>query len=278
MSKNKPSSMATMWGSFKAKLGLGKKKRTVEWVNRGDIVGLASNIEILKSSIPSVEPVSTACLKELGLLANASNFNEVVQALIDLRDSLIKPIEINISPENKITNKIMKSALLVANDKVKEYAKNNEVIRSQDIAHLAKLRVDPRFKLPENQAQLNTVVNNRRNNTGNNNRIPRVEEIENNNPFLIENKNANNNNNNFGNLTMVRYDGPTQVKPNNDNTNYSGLGGGAKVRRKKATTGMKKKKVTTTAMKKKKATTTAMKKKKATATKKKATKKKATKK
>ena len=58
------------------------------------------------------------------------------------------------------------------------------------------------------------------------------------------------------------------------------LDGGAKVRRKKATTGMKKKKATTTAMKKKKATTTAMKKKKATGTKKKATgtKKKATKK
>ena len=284
MSNNNAKSKAGIFSRTAASMGLKSKKTRVEVVERGNVKGLYGIIDGWKAKIPKKRPVNEACNREISALANAKNLEELTKALIAFQESLGNPIEVTVSPNNETTNKIMTSAFLIAKDKIKEYAKNNNVMKNEDIAKLS--RMQRTMTLPTN-------VNNFRNNRAIKNG-PQVEELNNNanknftvfNTSVIPEQNeplaigwgamgnASNNNNNESNN-----------KSNKSNKINTSLGGGAKVRRKKATTAMKKKKVTTTAMKKKKATTgmkkkkaTGMKKKKATGTKKKATgtKKKAT--
>ena len=318
MSENKRSK-AGIISRTAASFGLKKKKTGFEVVERGNTTGLYAMIDNMKKLIPNLNPIQSACNNEINNLTTAENMQELTKALEDFKKSLGAVIEVTVSPDNETTNEIMKSAFLIAKDKVRAYAKNNNVLKNTDLASLtkmqrnmtlrenltanAKAKAKAKAKANANAKAKANANAKKKSLTGfNTSGIPKEKESEQ--LALGWGVMENDNINNALNSTMT----PEQIKEFHNmhkNTVAEGMnlrnkkpvpnkttaGGGAKVRRKKATTGMKKKKVTTgmkkkkvttgmkkkkvtTGMKKKKATTTAMKKKKATGTKKKATKKK----
>ena len=342
MSENKRSK-AGIISRTAASFGLKKKKTGFEVVERGNTTGLYAMIDNMKKLIPNLNPIQSACNNEINNLTTAENMQELTKALEDFKKSLGAVIEVTVSPDNETTNEIMKSAFLIAKDKVRAYAKNNNVLKNTDLASLTKMQrnMTLRENLTANakakakaKAKANANAKAKANEKAKANANAKAKAKANANAKAKANANAkkksltgfntsgipkekeseqlalgwgvmeNDNINNALNSTMT----PEQIKEfhnmhkntvaegrnlrkNKPVPNKTTAGGGAKVRRKKATTGMKKKKVTTgmkkkkvttgmkkkkvtTGMKKKKATTTAMKKKKATGTKKKATKKK----
>ena len=281
-------SKAGIFSRTAASFGLKKKKTGFEVVERGNTTGLYAMIDTYKRQIPKLQEIKYACNTEIENIEKAKNMEDLTKALKEFQKSLGETIDVTISPKNETTNEIMKSAFLIAKDKVRAYAKNNNVVKNTDLASLTKMQrnMTLRENLTANEkekakekakakANANAIINNA--------------------SLLNANEKANekekaNATQSVNQFEMFISEEPKE-KRGNFTKNLTELGGGAKVRRKKATTAMKKKKATTamkkkkattamkkkkattTAMKKKKATTTAMKKKKATGTKKKATKK-----
>ena len=348
MSENKRSK-AGIISRTAASFGLKKKKTGFEVVERGNTTGLYAMIDTYKRQIPKLQKIKYACNTEIENIEKAKNMEDLTKALKEFQKSLGDLIKVTVSPDNETTNEIMKSAFLIAKDKVRAYAKNNNVLKNTDLASLTKMqrnmtlrenltanaKAKAKAKAKANaNANANAKAKAKANEKAKANANAKAKANANANAKAKANANAkkksltgfntsgipkekeseqlalgwgvmeNDNINNALNSTMT----PEQIKEFHNmhkNTVAEGMnlrnkkpvpnkttaGGGAKVRRKKATTGMKKKKVTTgmkkkkvttgmkkkkvtTGMKKKKATTTAMKKKKATGTKKKATKKK----
>ena len=334
-------SKAGIFSRTAASFGLKKKKTGFEVVERGNTTGLYAMIDTYKRQIPKLQEIKYACNTEIENIEKAENMDQLTNALDEFQKSLGDVIKVTVSPDNETTNEIMKSAFLIAKDKVRAYAKNNNVLKNTDLASLTKMQRN--MTLRENltakakakaKAKANANAKAKANEKAKANANAKAKANANANAKAKANANAkkksltgfntsgipkekeseqlalgwgvmeNDNINNALNSTMT----PEQIKEfhnmhkntvaegrnlrkNKPVPNKTTAGGGAKVRRKKATTGMKKKKVTTgmkkkkvttgmkkkkvtTGMKKKKATTTAMKKKKATGTKKKATKKK----
>ena len=71
----------------------------------------------------------------------------LTKALEDFQKSLGATIEVTVSPDNPTTNKIMKSAFLIAKDKVRAYAKNNNVMKNDDLASLTRMQREMTLKI-----------------------------------------------------------------------------------------------------------------------------------